>query len=272
MASLGADGPRLLPDGRLPGDHDVARARLDALDGHAVVARAQGQPGAAGRDGRRHAVAARAAEVHRLEVGRARQPFLARVQDLGDLEVRQAVDAVVRVRHGVPRRLLGAPGAGGGAAAVGPVVAGAAVAGLEAYAREHVREQRAQRDEAGADDAHVDLDDAEVGDGGAVPRHIDGQGGPLDREDAGDGYHSRAARSWRESQRSPYGFWMIVRGSASYQKPRPKRTVSTILCLLCSCRAQVAGIGTATTAKFVTMFTADDRDQTKRLCRQVPCR
>lgn len=59
---------------------------------------------------------------------------------------------------------------------------------------------------------------------------------------------------------------------APHQNPKPNKTVRTILCFRCSCKAHVAGIGTTTTAKFVTMPIADVRDQTKRLLRQVSSR
>lgn len=127
-------------------------------------------------------------ELGRLEESVARQALLAGVQDLGDLEVRQAVYPVVGVRHGVPRRLLRA----GHRGAVRAVVRRAAVAQL-AHAGEKIGQQRAQGDRARADDAHVHLDHAEIGDRGAVPRHVHGQGGVLDGENAGDGYYPRAA-------------------------------------------------------------------------------
>lgn len=184
-----ADRPSLLLDRRLPRHHDIPGASPDARGGHAVAPQPHGHRAAAG-DGRRHPRArepVQVGEVGRLEVRRARQALLARVEDLGHLEVRQPVDAVVGVRHGVARRLLGARRGG----AVAGVVARVRVAGLE-HAREHVGEQRAQGDDARADDADVDLDDAEVRDGGAVPGHVHGQGGLLDRQDAGYGHDARA--------------------------------------------------------------------------------
>lgn len=45
--------------------------------------------------------------------------------------------------------------------------------------------------------------------------------------------------------------------------------VSRTLIFLGSCKDHVAGIGTTTTAKFVTMLTAEVRDHTNRLSRQV---
>lgn len=233
----------LLPNGRLPRNHNLARPRPNLVHRQPRLAHPPCGQRAPTRNRRRHAreggrqprhqqvppriiaiatvimilvvvvvvaVVMGRRKVRRLKVRdpRRRQPLLTAVEHLVGLEVRQSVDAVVRMGHGLARRLLRARGATTTAAAatrrpttppqatvaVARVVAGiavAAVAGLD-EAGEHVGEQGAQRDDARANDAHVDLDDAVVGHGGAVPRVVEGQGRFLDGEDTRDGYGAGA--------------------------------------------------------------------------------
>lgn len=107
---------------------------------------------------------------------------------------------MVGVRHGLARRLLG-PGDRGRSIAVAGVVRGVAVAAVAGFdeTREHICQQGAKRDDAGADDAEIDLDDAVVSHGRAVPGCVQGQGGLFDGEDAGY-RHGAGARKSRLDQ------------------------------------------------------------------------